>query len=70
MTEYTDELEKKTTNADQQISTMQENIDIQMNEISKERIIRERIEREYQDLMEELNNRNIELQVINYFYNY
>lgn len=62
--EYNEELEKKLNTSDKQINVMQENIDVQSNEISKERIIRERIEREFQELMEEFNNRNIELQVI------
>ncbi|XP_044013199.1 cilia- and flagella-associated protein 58-like [Aphidius gifuensis] len=63
--EYNEELEKKLNTSEQQINVMQENIDVQSNEISKERIIRERIEREFQELMEEFNNRNIELQSAN-----
>lgn len=61
---YTEELEKKMSEVDNQISKMQENMEVQMNEISKERLVRERLEREIIELEEELKIKANLLQVV------
>ncbi|XP_011303449.1 coiled-coil domain-containing protein 147 [Fopius arisanus] len=65
MSKYTEELEKKTIDCDQQVNKMQENMDIQMNEISKERIIRERLEKELVILEEQVKDKNTQLTTAN-----
>lgn len=60
---YTEELEKKMSDVENQISKMQENMEIQMIEISKERLVRERLEREIMELEEELKIKRNQLQV-------
>ncbi|XP_074103609.1 cilia- and flagella-associated protein 58 [Cotesia typhae] len=62
---YIEELEKKTSEVDNQISKMQENMEVQMNEISKERLVRERLEREIIELEEELKIKANLLQAAN-----
>ncbi|XP_057336889.1 cilia- and flagella-associated protein 58-like [Microplitis mediator] len=62
---YTEELEKKMSDVENQISKMQENMEIQMNEISKERLVRERLEREIMELEEELKIKTNQLQAAN-----
>ncbi|XP_076227482.1 cilia- and flagella-associated protein 58 [Nomia melanderi] len=51
---YTDELEARNVECEQQITEMRENIDTQLSEISKERRARQRAEDELHQLQEEL----------------
>ena len=61
---YTDELEKRSSVAGNQIAEMQENIDMQLSEISKERRARQRAEDEVLQLQEELAVKTSDLQVV------
>ncbi|XP_063978524.1 cilia- and flagella-associated protein 58-like [Diachasmimorpha longicaudata] len=65
MSKYTEELETKANDCDQRMNKMQENMDIQMNEISKERIIRERLEKELLSLDEQIKGKNTQLATAN-----
>lgn len=55
MSLYTEELEKRTGDADQKIQGMQEELEAHMSEISKERRTRQRAQDEAQQLHEELD---------------
>ncbi|XP_043272110.1 cilia- and flagella-associated protein 58-like [Venturia canescens] len=62
MTNYTEELERKTSEYEQQMSEMRENLDIQRSEISKDQRIRERLEKEINQLEESLKTKDNQLQ--------
>ncbi|KAK1118823.1 hypothetical protein K0M31_014597 [Melipona bicolor] len=62
---YTEELEKRGSVAGQQIAEMQENMDMQLSEISKERRARQRTEDEVLQLQEELAVKTSDLQTAN-----
>ena len=63
MAQYTEELEKRSSVAGQQIAEMQENMDTQLSEISKERRARQRAEDEILQLQEELAVKTSDLEV-------
>lgn len=65
MTLYTDELENRTSIATQKISELQENIDIQLSEISRERRGRLKAEEEILQLQDELTVKKADLEVNN-----
>ncbi|XP_034944218.1 cilia- and flagella-associated protein 58-like [Chelonus insularis] len=65
ITIYNKELEKKMNEVDDQLNKMQENMAIQMNEISKERLMRNQVENELLELEEELKLKNTQLQSAN-----
>lgn len=60
---YTDELEKRNTTAGTQIAEMQENLDMQLSEISRERRGRQRSEDEVLQLQDELTVKTSDLEV-------
>ncbi|XP_043526995.1 cilia- and flagella-associated protein 58-like [Frieseomelitta varia] len=62
---YTEELEKRSSVAGNQIAEMQENMDMQLSEISKERRARQRAEDEVLQLQEELAVKTSDLQTAN-----
>ncbi|PBC28999.1 Coiled-coil domain-containing protein [Apis cerana cerana] len=62
MTLYTDELENRTSIATQKISELQENIDIQLSEISRERRGRLKAEEEILQLQDELTVKKADLE--------
>lgn len=66
MTLYTDELENRTSIATQKISELQENIDIQLSEISRERRGRLKAEEEILQLQDELTVKKADLEVNNF----
>lgn len=63
MSIYTKELEKKNSENEQQMTELQEIINLQLNEISREKKIRERMEMEMQQLQEEIIIKKNELEV-------
>lgn len=63
MSIYTGELEKRSTDIEQRVMEMQETITMQLNEISREKKIRERVETEIQQLQEEIVIKKNELEV-------
>lgn len=63
MTLYTDELENRTSIASQKISELQENIDVQLSEISRERRGRLKAEEEVLQLQDELIRKKSDLEV-------
>lgn len=63
MSYYTEELEKRTSDADQQLNEMQENLDLQLSEVSKERRLRLRTEDELHQVQEELSEKVTTLEV-------
>jgi len=63
MSIYTEELEKKNSEIDQRMMEMQETIEMQLNEISREKRVRERAETEIQQLQEEIIVKKNELEV-------
>lgn len=63
MSIYTEELEKKSSENEQRMTEMQETIGMQLNEISREKRIRERAETEVQQLQEEIIVKKNELEV-------
>ncbi|KAL6254573.1 hypothetical protein P5V15_014625 [Pogonomyrmex californicus] len=63
MSAYIEELEKKSSEIDQQMIEMQETISIQLNEISREKRVRERAETEVRQLQEEITIKNNELEI-------
>lgn len=66
MSVYTEELEKKSSEVDHQMNEMQETLDMQLNEISRERRGRERAEADVRQLQEEITVKKNELEVRNY----
>lgn len=66
MTLYTDELENRTSIASQKISELQENIDVQLSEISRERRGRLKAEEEVLQLQDELIRKKSDLEVKNF----
>ncbi|XP_031370669.1 cilia- and flagella-associated protein 58-like isoform X2 [Apis dorsata] len=66
MTLYTDELENRTSIATQKISELQENIDIHLSEISRERRGRLKAEEEVLQLQDELTVKKADLEVNNF----
>lgn len=65
MSVYTEELEKKSSEVDHQVNEMQETLDMQLNEISRERRARERAETDVRQLQEEIAVKKSELEVRN-----
>ncbi|XP_071574456.1 cilia- and flagella-associated protein 58, partial [Temnothorax nylanderi] len=65
MSIYMEELEKKSSEVEQRMTEMQETICIQMNEISREKIIRDRAETEVQQLQEEIILKKNDLETAN-----
>ncbi|XP_072750545.1 uncharacterized protein [Anoplolepis gracilipes] len=65
MTAYSEELEKRNSEIDQRMNEMQETLGMQLNEISREKRIRERAEAETRQLEEEIAARKNELEVAN-----
>jgi len=63
MSIYTEELEKKNSEIDQRMTEMQETIEMQLNEISREKRVRERAETEIRQLQEEIIVKKNELEV-------
>lgn len=63
MSAYTEELEKKANVLDHRMNEMQETLDMQLNEISRERRGRERAEVEVRQLQEEITVKKDELEV-------
>lgn len=63
MSSYTEELEKRNSVVGHQIEEMQENLDTQLSEISKERRAKQIAEDEVQQLQEELIAKTDNLQV-------
>jgi len=63
MSIYTEELEKKNSEIDQRMTEMQETIEMQLNEISREKKVREKAETEIQQLQEEIIVKKNELEV-------
>ena len=60
---YAEELDKKLNEREQQISELQENLDIQRSENAKEHKIRERLEKDLQQLDESVKFKDNQLQV-------
>ncbi|XP_032679289.1 cilia- and flagella-associated protein 58-like [Odontomachus brunneus] len=65
MSSYTEELERKGSAVDQRMNEMQEALDMQLNEISRERRGRERAEIEMRQLQEEIIMKKNELDAAN-----
>lgn len=63
MSIYTEKLEKKNSDSNQQMTEMQETIGMQLNEISREKRTRERTEMEVRQLQEEIIVKKNELEV-------
>lgn len=63
MSLYTEELEKRNSSVGHQMSEMQENLDVQLNEISRERRARQRTEDEVLQLQEVLASKTNDLEV-------
>lgn len=63
MSIYTEELEKKSSELEQRMTEMQETIGMQLNEISREKRVRERAETDVQQLQEEIFVKKNELEV-------
>lgn len=63
MSIYTEELEKRSTESEQRMTEMQETIGMQLNEISREKKIREKAETDMQQLQEEIIIKKNELEV-------
>lgn len=63
MSAYKEELEKKASVLDHRMNEMQETLDMQLNEISRERRGRERAEVEVRQLREEITVKKDELEV-------
>jgi len=63
MSIYTEELEKKNSEIEQRMTEMQETIEMQLNEISREKRVRERAETEIRQLQEEIIVKKNELEV-------
>lgn len=61
---YIEELEDRSSSAGHQIAEMQENLDIQLNEISRERRGRQRAEEEALQLQEGLAIKTSDLEVM------
>lgn len=64
MSAYTEELEKKVSVLDHRMNEMQETLDMQLNEISRERRGKERAEVEARQLEEEITVKKSELEVM------
>ncbi|XP_011063039.1 PREDICTED: coiled-coil domain-containing protein 147-like [Acromyrmex echinatior] len=60
---YAQELEQKNNEANQQMTEMQETIGMQLNEISREKGTREKLEIEMRQLQEEINIKKNELEL-------
>ncbi|KAL6434920.1 hypothetical protein ACFW04_005231 [Cataglyphis niger] len=65
MSAYTEDLEKRNSELDQSMSEMQETLGMQLNEISREKRIRERAETETRQLEEEIAVKKNELEIAN-----
>lgn len=65
MSAYVEELERKSGEVDHQMNEMQETLEMQLNEISRERKGRERAEAEARQLHEEITVKKNELEVRN-----
>lgn len=63
MSAYTEELEKRNSEIDQRMNEMQETLGMQLNEISREKRIRQRAETETRQLEEEIAAKKNELEV-------
>lgn len=63
MSAYSEELEKRNSELDQRVNEMQETFGMQLNEISREKRIRERAEAETRQLEEEITAKKNELEV-------
>lgn len=63
MSAYAEELEKRNSEIDQRMNEMQETLGMQLNEISREKRIRERAEAETRQLEEEIAAKKSELEV-------
>lgn len=63
MSIYTEKLEEKNSDSNQQMTEMQETIGMQLNEISREKRTRERTEMEARQLQEEIIVKKNELEV-------
>ncbi|XP_024936325.1 cilia- and flagella-associated protein 58 isoform X2 [Cephus cinctus] len=61
---YTEELERKNSATDQRMADIQESMNTQLNELSKEHRARERAENEVQQLQEELKIKTTDLQTV------
>ncbi|KYN15189.1 hypothetical protein ALC57_12599 [Trachymyrmex cornetzi] len=60
---YAEELEQKSNEVNQQMTEMQEIISMQLNEISREKGVREKFEMEVRQLQEEIIIKKNELEV-------
>ncbi|XP_025262810.1 cilia- and flagella-associated protein 58 [Camponotus floridanus] len=65
MSAYAEELEKRNSEIDQRMNEMQETLGMQLNEISREKRIRERAEAETRQLEEEIAAKKSELEIAN-----
>ncbi|KYM94520.1 hypothetical protein ALC62_14963 [Cyphomyrmex costatus] len=65
MSSYAEELEKKNSEVNQQMTEMQGTIGMQLNEISREKGVRERLEMDVRQLQEEIIIKKNELEVAN-----
>ncbi|XP_012060383.1 PREDICTED: cilia- and flagella-associated protein 58-like [Atta cephalotes] len=65
MSTYAEELEQKNNEVNQRMTEMQETIGMQLNEISREKGVRERLEIEVRQLQEEIIIKKNELEVAN-----
>ncbi|EFN88290.1 Coiled-coil domain-containing protein 147 [Harpegnathos saltator] len=65
MSPYIEELEKKSSEVDQRMIEMQETLDMQLNEISREKRGRERTEMEVQQLQKDITIKKDELETAN-----
>ncbi|KAG7201001.1 hypothetical protein KM043_003356 [Ampulex compressa] len=63
--QYTEELEKRVSEADRRIEEMQESLEARSNETSKERRAKQRAEAEARELREELGTRTTDLETAN-----
>ena len=63
MSTYAEELEQKNNEVNQRMTEMQETIGMQLNEISREKGVRERLEIEVRQLQEEIIIKKNELEV-------
>lgn len=63
MSIYTEDLEKKSSEIEQQMTEMQETVGMQLNELSREKRVRERAEMEVRQLQEEIIAKKNELEV-------
>ncbi|XP_076230789.1 cilia- and flagella-associated protein 58 [Calliopsis andreniformis] len=65
MSVYTEELEKRSSDIEYKVQEMQEDLDMQLSEISKERRTKQRLEDEVHQLEEELGAKTADLETAN-----